>query len=285
MLLHYGIPPLGLPNTSKSLQDYPLDYTLPQVACPPWGSLVSQALNHVQSKTPTNEIDATLAVKIVYDAFVRQDDEEQSARLGRKNSQIIDRLATLQRHQRALVQNIRDAHVYSDKAAHEAAAFLKKAQKAFNAGQPGFPRVLQPEVPLLSFRISQGASTSGTCFISASQILFVTTFIPLVGGSRSMLFDLLEIDFQVDESVPATLLNPFPNTMNVVITSSKQVAFRFRPTVSPIRLFKFLKVIQSFANEEQPSEFSEVVDNMQVVKDDEKKGHLVEALSDDHFSV
>ncbi len=100
-----------------------------------------------------------------------------------------------------------------------------------------------------------------------------------------MLFDLLQIDFQVDESVSATLLNPFPNTMNVVIKSSKEVAFRFRPSVRPTRLFTFLKVIQSFANEEQPSEFSEVVDNMNIVREDDEKRALVEVLSDDHFSV
>lgn len=279
MLARYGIPPVELPVTNKTLQEYPLDYTLPQVACPPWGSLVMEALNQVAAKTPTGEIDVLAAVKMVFDAFIRQDDQEQAARLGRKNAQIMDRLAALQSHQRALVQNLRDAHVYSEKAAREAAVFLKSAQKAINKGRPGFPTDLQPEVPLLTFRVSQGASSSGTCYVSASQILFVTSYMPLVGGNRSFLFDLELIDFKVDESVPATLLNPFPNTMNVVLTSSNEVVFSFRPVVTPTRLHKFLKVIQSFTNEERPSEFSQVVDDVGAV---EEGGEV--RLSDSHYS-
>ncbi len=285
MLVRYGIPPLDMPKIARSLEDYPMEYTLPQVACPPWGNLVSQALNHVQAKTPTNAIDAMSAVRMVYNAFVRQDDEEKSARLGRKNAQIMDRLATLQKHQRALVQDINEAHVYSDTAAREAAGFLTSAQQATNSGRAGFPRVLQAEVPLLSFRISQGASTSGTCYVTASQMLFVTSYIPILGASRSMLFDFQQIDFQVDESVPATLLNPFPSTMNIVIAGSDEVVFRFRPTISPARLLKFLKVIQNFANERQPSEFSSVVDNMNVVQDNDGTSHMFAVNSEDHISV
>jgi len=197
----------------------------------------------------------------------------------------MDRLATLQQHQRALVQNIHDAHVYSEVAAREAAVFLQKAQTAVNAGRAGYPRVLQPEVPLLSFRISQGASSSGTCYVSSTQMLFITSFIPIVGGTRSMLFDLLQVDFQVDDSVPATLLNPFPNTMNIVISSSNEVIFSFRPSISPTRLVKFLKVIQSFAREEQPAEFSEVFENMNVVQNEDGTVRLTHTYSEDHISV
>jgi hypothetical protein len=284
MLARYGIPPVELPISNKTLQEYPLDYTLPQVVCPPWGSIVMEALNQVAAKTPTGEIAVLSAVKMVYDAFIKQDDEEQAARLGRKNAQIIDRLATLQTHQRALVQNLRDAHIYSEKAAREAAGFLKSARKAINAGRPGYPNDIQPEVPLLSFRVSQGASSSGTCYVSACQILFVTSYIPLVGGNRAFLFDLELIDFQVDESVPATLLNPFPNTMNVVLTNSNEVVYSFRPVVAPTRLHKFLKVIQSFTNEERPSEFSQVVDGVEAVEEDGEV-RLSDSQLDDQLEV
>lgn len=103
MLDVYGIPPIGLPKASKPLDQYPLEFTPPQVSCPPWGSLVMEALNKVAARTPTGEISDDDAVKMLYEALVKQDDEEQAARLGRKNAQIMDRLANLQSHQRLLV--------------------------------------------------------------------------------------------------------------------------------------------------------------------------------------
>lgn len=284
MLGRYGIPPLDPPGTGKTLQDYPLEFSPPQVAFPPWGNSVMEALNKVAAKTPTGDIDVVTAVHMVYDAFIKQDDEEQAARLGRKNAQIMERLAGLQTHQRSLVHNIRDAHVYSAKAGNEAAQFLKHAQKALNAGREGFPRVLQPEVPLLNFRVSIGASASGKCYVSAGQLLFVTSYIPLVGGVRSHLFDLEHIDFQVDESIAATLLNPFPNTMNIVSRASNEVLFGFRPAVSPTRLERFLKIIQGYAGEEKPSEFSGVVDNLDVVEEDGVV-RLSDATSEDQLSI
>jgi hypothetical protein len=284
MLEHYGIPPLNLPTASMSLQDYPLEYTPPQVSCPPWGSVVMEALNQVTAKTPSGDIEVDEAVRMIYAAFIRQDDEEQAARLGRKNAQIMERLASMQSHQRALVQNIRDAHVYSEKASEEAHAFSKRAQQAVNAGREGFPRVLQPEVPLLSFRVSLGASSSGTCYVTSNQMLFATTYIPLVGGTKTTLFDLGLVDFQVDDSVASTLLNPFPNTMNVVVKSSNQVVYSFRPVLGPARLHKLLNVIQSFVGEETPSEFSQVVDSVQVVEEDGVM-RLTDTPSEDQLSI
>ncbi len=112
MLEYYGIPPVKIP-TPKSLDNYPLEYATPQLSCPPWGSVVMEALNQVAAKTPTGEIEITEAVRLVYRAFMKQDDEEQGTRLGRKNAQIMERLATMQSLQRNFIQNIRDSHVYS----------------------------------------------------------------------------------------------------------------------------------------------------------------------------
>eukprot|EP00934_Nitzschia_sp_Nitz4_P006659 Nitzschia sp. Nitz4//scaffold7_size249615//80915//83500//NITZ4_001161-RA/size249615-processed-gene-0.134-mRNA-1//1//CDS//3329558394//6649//frame0 len=260
---HYAIPKVEFPKTAKSLEDYPLEYTPPQVAFPPWGNLVMEALNKIAARTPTGEIDVISAVKLVYQAFSRQDDEEQTARLGRKNTQIMERLAMLQTHQRQLIRNVSDSHVYSGKANRAAEAFYKRAQKASNAGKDGYPTgSLEPEVPLLSFRISLGASTSGTCYVSSKQILFVTTFIPLVGGTRSVVFDLGDVDFQVDEKAPSTLLNPFPNTMKIILRSSQAILYEFRPSLNPTRLHKLLKIVQSFIGEDKPTEFSGVVDSV-----------------------
>lgn len=268
MLKFYGIPPMSLPETSKSLDQYPLDFTPPQVSCPPWGSLVMEALNKVAARTPTGDIAINDAVKMVYQAFIKQDDEEQAARLGRKNAQIMERLAKLQSHQRSLLQSIHDAHVYSGKAKSGADDFYGRAQVASNEGKEGYPNHLEPAVPLLNFRISLGASSSGDCYVTSSQILFATKSIPIVGGKTTTVFDLNTIDFQVIKGVTSTLLNPFPHTMSVVSKNSNRVLYSFRPAVGPSRLHKFFSVIQSFIGEDVQDEFSPVVGNVQVVEED-----------------
>ena len=112
-----------------------------------------EALNKVAARAPTGEIADDEAVKMVYQALVKQDDEEQAARLGRKNAQIMDRLANLQSHQRLLINKIRDSHVFSEKAKVEADSYLKRAQAASNEGTQAFPLLLESTVPLLNFRI------------------------------------------------------------------------------------------------------------------------------------
>jgi hypothetical protein len=277
----YGVPRLKLPK-AKSLDEYPLEYAPPQQACPPWGTFVMESLNIVASKTPTGDIDVVEAVRMVYRAFTKQDDEEQGARLGRKNAQIMERLANMQSHQRATIQNIQDSHVYSQLATESASSFLKRAQLAFNVGKEGYPSVLREEVPLIDFKISLGASKSGRCYVTASQILFTTSYIPIVGSASSILFDLNKIDFEVEPNPTSSLLNPFPNTMNVVLKSTQEVVYSFRPAIGPDRLQTFMTVIQSFASESLPSEYSQVVNDSQVLDDD---GELRLADSEDQLSI
>jgi len=284
MIILYGIPPVTLPKSAKPLREYPLDYTPPQIACPPWGNLVMEALNKVTKQAGTDGIDALSAVKMVYDAFVKQDDLEQAARLGRKNAQIMDRLAALQAHQRSLIQNIRDSSVYCEKASDEAALFLKRAQSAKNAGTPGFPSELKSETPILSFRSSVSGKSSGTCYVTDSKVMFAGTYIPLVGSKTVMVYDLKEVTFEVDTSTPSTLLNPFPNTMKVLLKATNEVIHNFRPSLNPAQLQKFLKVVQSFVEEEKKEEFSGVVENVSVVEDDGMM-RLSDAPSDDQLSI
>lgn len=284
MLEYYGIPPISIP-TPKSLDHYPLEYAPPQLSCPPWGSLVMEALNQVAAKTPTSEIDLTEAVQLVYHAFMKQDDEEQGARLGRKNAQIMERLAMMQSLQRNFIHNIRDSHVYSQLASKSASTFLKRSQQASNSGKEGFPSVLHPEVPLLDFKISLGASQSGRCCVTPTQILFATSYIPLFGSTNSVLFDLNEVDLEVIENPVSSLLNPFPNTMNVVLKSSREVVYSFRPAIGPVRLHTFVAIIQNFASEVTPSEYSQVHDTSQVSEDDEGVMNLIETQSEDQLSI
>ena len=56
-------------------------------------------------------------------------------------------------------------------------------------------------------------------------------------------------------------MNPFPNTVNVVLKGSNESVFSFRPAMGPARLQTFLKIIQGFASENQPTEYSQVVNN------------------------
>jgi hypothetical protein len=279
---YYGLPAPALPK-AKSLDEYPLEFTPPQIISPPWGTVVVEALNQVTAKTPTGDIEVADAVMLVYRAFTKQDDEEQGARLGRKNAQIMDRLANMQSHQRTLVRNISDSHARSQLAAEAASSFLKRAQQAYNVGKEGHPSVLREEVPLLDVKISLGASKSGRCYVTASQILFTTSYLPILRSTSSMLFDLRQVDFQVEPNPASSLLNPFPNTMNVVLRSSKRVVYSFRPAIGPERFHTFLTIVQSFVDEASPSEYSQVVNESQVVLEEEGGLPLTDSQLEDHF--
>lgn len=50
------------------------------------------------------------SIQMVLKAFQQQDDEEQGARLGRKNVQVMDRLAKMQAHKRTSITAIRDSY-------------------------------------------------------------------------------------------------------------------------------------------------------------------------------
>ena len=53
---------------------------------------------------------AMQAVSLVVAAFQRQHDVEQGSRLGRKNMQVMDRLAKMQAHKRNSILKIRDSY-------------------------------------------------------------------------------------------------------------------------------------------------------------------------------
>lgn len=50
------------------------------------------------------------SIQMVLQAFQQQDDEEQGARLGRKNIQVMDRLSKMQAHKRSSIAAIRDSY-------------------------------------------------------------------------------------------------------------------------------------------------------------------------------
>ena len=75
-----------------------------------------------------------------------------------------------------------------------------------------------------------------------------------------MAFDLNQIQFEIEANPTATFMNPFPNTMNVRLKSSNEVVFSFRPALGPARLQTFMNIIQGFAGENKPTEYSQLTD-------------------------
>lgn len=91
---------------------------------PPWGPEVAKALQTISNNTSTPEHnnadvdgknfpafdEADEAILLTVCAFHRQNDTEQGARLGRKNMQVMDRLAKMQAHKRNSIAAI--SHSY-----------------------------------------------------------------------------------------------------------------------------------------------------------------------------
>ena len=87
---------------------------------PPWGPDVSKALDSIAQESSILTDDTTqrktsfeqaeYAVSVIVSAFQRQNDVEQGARLGRKNMQVMDRLAKMQAHKRNSIAAIRDSY-------------------------------------------------------------------------------------------------------------------------------------------------------------------------------
>lgn len=248
----YGMVPPSLPRP-KPLTEYPLDFVLPQEACPPWGDQVQSALDEIQSwaandktvddhkTSPTGRQDgssamdvANAAVRLVMEAFERQDDLEQSARLGRKNIQVMDRLAKMEAHEKLSIQTIQHCAAQSNKALAEANSFRQKSK-----GQ------LQ-EVPLLKWSVLVGNST-GTGTVTASHILFSTQLIPVLGGITNKVFSLKDIEFTIADkaarATSSTILSPLPET--ITIERDGKPIFSFRPSMGSARLKSFLDVVKS----------------------------------------
>lgn len=242
----YGIKSPSLPKP-KPLTEYPLEFVLPQEACPPWGDQVQSALNEIQSwASNSNDDDKTLAdledlsamdianaaVQLVMEAFQRQDDLEQSARLGRKNIQVIDRIAKMEAHEKLSIQTIQHCAAQSSKALAAANSFKLKSKGIL-------------EVPLLKWSVLVGNST-GTCTVTPNHILFSTQLIPVLGGTTNKLFNLRDVEFSIAESTPSPILSNLPET--ITIEKDGRPIYTFRPSMGSARLKSFLDVVKSVLN-------------------------------------
>jgi hypothetical protein len=247
----YEVDAPSLP-TPKLLTEYKLDYTVSKES---FGTKVQHALNEIQAWTaevsnagpifqssiePRNPTDfwdsfdmAARAVQLVLEAFHKQHDDEQSARLIRKNSQVMDRLSKMQAHQKLSIQTLENCASWSPKAA--------KAAKNFGLRSGG-----PPEVPLLKLSIVVGRST-GICSVTANRIMFSTQLIPVVGGYTTMIFQLKDVEFHLKES-STSILNPLPSVIS--IHQNGRDVYSFRPSISGARLKSFLDVVKTAAIED-----------------------------------
>jgi len=230
----YQVMPPGLPQPLP-LTAYPLNFTPHQATCPPWGKRVMEALNEVaafEKTTKENSFErAETAVQKVLDALQRQDDEEQSARLGRKNLQVMDRLAKMQAHKRASIEAIKTSYSKSQRAKRAAKDFHYYAKRA-NSDLPE-----AEEVPLYKCSILVGGST-GSCFVTATQLMFVTQLIPVIGGNTVTVLDLIGLEFVL---VEASSLLP----AGISIRRGGEEIYAFRPSSAAPRLKSFLEIIQA----------------------------------------
>lgn len=237
--------PQALPLTA-----YPLDFTPHQATCPPWGIRVMEALNKisVMDHTSENSFDrAEKSVQMVLDAFQLQDDEEQSARLGRKNVQVMDRLAKMQAHKRDSIDKITQSYTKSSKASKAANEFHHFALKANS------DVAAEEQVPLFKCSILVGTATTGTCYVTASQIMCVTQLIPILGGNTVTLLDLDGLNFVVQEA-STSLLSPIP--AGISIRRGGEEVYSFRPSYGAARLKGFLEIVQAVGGP-HPLKFSD----------------------------
>ena len=206
--------------------------------------------------TPSGRLDslalAETAVEILYQAFQQQDDEEQSARLARKNLQVMDRLSNMEEHNAANINSINSCT--TTKAAAAGNDFFAKAENAVNgldnrrphSGQirgTGTNRNPWRQIPLLKVSLGVGGA-SGSCTVTAGQLLFTPAkYTSFIGRSQSTWFCLQDVQFSVSHSEP-TLLHPLSTTIHVLESSTGLEVFAFKPSSSAPRLKSFLDIVQ-----------------------------------------
>ncbi len=257
---------------------------LVKVTSPPWGQKVIEALNQIAVKLSSHKnedeelnekvkqvspISANIgsesefskaknAVCKVLTAFQKQEDEELSARVGRKNCQVMDRLAKMQAYKRESVMTVRGSYginPLATKAADRFHAYAKEyckleADEMHNTESQMKMTIISAsdQVPLLSCRVMHGGS-AGVCYLTYHELLLVTQSIPLVGGNYLNLVLLNEIEVEVRSKGKKSRLNPMPSILVVKKRNGGEELFSFRPSTGA-HLFKdFVDIIQGIAGE------------------------------------
>ena len=285
----YGMTEPTLP-TPLPLSAYPLDFEPPESQCPPWGIKVMEALNKIQKSssdsvhsetTPIDPNDVSLrkapgesrsaagyraardAVALVSSAFSRQADEEQAARLGRKNTQVVDRLAKMQAHKRLTVLTLRTTYGKNPAATKAGDELNRRIEKY---GPKSFQEEGEEEiedqsllsfftpmdrVPLLRCGIAIGAATTGICYVTANEFICITQVIPVLGSKRFWSVPIVDVDIVVNE-IASTLMNPLGSDTVTVrdLRAEEGEGFTFTPALVSKRFKAFVEVIRDVATED-----------------------------------
>ena len=243
---------------------------------PPWGPDVTAALEKTgELATNKNEDGGALmslssfalsekAIAIVVAAFQKQNDVEQGARLGRKNLQVMDRLAKMQAHKSNSIAKIRDSYGSNLLATRAADEFHALRQKSSNVGSlADVINSVPDEVPLLVCNVLVGNS-AGTCYVSHSHILFHTQLVPILGGSKTHLFSIMDVDVTIN-APSKSVLSPLPASISFTTAvyggrrSTREEVYNFIPSIGARRFAKFLEVLRDSLSEDPDSslKFSE----------------------------
>jgi hypothetical protein len=252
----------SFPNLLKSTSTH-LD------VCPPWGPDVQAALDGLENTFDQSHHSqlsgfecSEKAISAVIAAFQKQNDLEQGARLGRKNMQVMDRLAKMQAHKRISIARLRDSYGVSKFATKAGDEFHALRQRSTNIGSlTDVINSVPDEVPLLICNVLVG-NAAGTCYVTHAHVLFSTQLLPVIGGSRIHLFSIMDIAITIAQS--NTLLSPLPASISFTTAvfgsrrSIREEVYNFIPSVGARRFAKFIEVLRDIALENPESlKFSE----------------------------
>lgn len=210
------------------------------------------------ASTKTEFQKAREAAALVLAAFMKQEDEELGARLGRKNLQVMDRLAKMQAHKRDLIVTIRDSYgtnVLATKFAKRFHTYTEQILKSLelssedNAKDEGKEDNFYPasdQVPLITCRSISG-KVPATCFVTCHQILLVTH--PILGEAQVFLAKLSETLTEISTPKNKSMLNPISSTVTVLNKESKKELFSFRPLMGARPLKEFIDLLMDIAAE------------------------------------
>ena len=262
----YKLVPPQLPNPIP-LTAYPLDFKPPEEVSPPWGSEVMSALEKISNDTDNDQAQAEessdppltsiilseKSVSSIVQAFQKQNDIEQGARLGRKNLQVMDRLAKMQAHRQACIAKIRGSYgknLLATRAADDFHSLRKKTSNVGVGSQTDEIHSASDEVPLLICNVNVGNS-AGTCYVTHSHILFQTQLLPLLGGSEVHLFSLMDVEVTINAPTKS-VLSPLPSSISFTTIlggrkSTREEVYNFIPSIGARRYAKFLEVLRDNA--------------------------------------
>ncbi|KAL7457430.1 hypothetical protein ACHAWC_008998 [Mediolabrus comicus] len=254
----YKLAPPPLPKPVP-LSAYPLDFQPPEEMCPPWGPDVMNTLEKISNEQKQDENGSSnahvssfeqsaQAISRLVAAFQRQHDVEQGSRLGRKNMQVMDRLAKMQAHKRNSILKIRDSYGSNLLATNAADEYHCMRQKSSNAGSLSDTLHAVPDqVPLLICNVLVG-NAAGTCYITSSHVLFHTQLVPIIGGDKVHLFSISEVELTINPP-SKSMLSPLPASISLTTSVSRSKATReevyhFIPSIGARRFAKFIEVVR-----------------------------------------